>query len=106
MSDVDNGAMLTWSVSGGVSVVPSDFEIGIDQLRVTKGGSIVFEDNFSNGTPPPSLFNDAGTPFATSYGVQGSIVEVGGRASSTTRRASPADLFGIPDPGVFNGFNL
>ena len=53
--DVDDGTTLTWSVSGGVSIVPSDFEIGIDQLKITKGASVVFEDNFSDGAPPPSL---------------------------------------------------
>ena len=105
-SDVDNGASLTWSVSGGVSVVPSDFEIGVDQLKITKGGSVVFEDNFNDGTPPPSLSNDAGTPFATSYGVQGSIVEAGGRAILDYATGVPSDFFGTPDPGVFNGFNL
>ena len=104
--DVDHGASLTWSVSGGVSVVPSAFQIGVDQLKITKGGSVVFEDNFDNGTPPPSVSNDAGTPFASSYSVQGTVVEAGGRAVLDYATGVPTDFFGIPDPGVFNGFSL
>jgi VCBS repeat-containing protein len=107
-SDIDNGATLTWSVDGGVSIVPSDFEIGIDQLKVTKGSTVVFEDNFSDGAPPPSLANDAGAPFATSYGVNNgvSVVEVGGRAILDYAQGVPTDLIGTPEPGVFSGFNL
>jgi len=105
-SDVDDGATATWSVSGGVSVVPSDFEIGIDQLKITKGGSVVFEDNFSNGVPPPALSNDAGTPFATSYGVNGVVAEAGGRAVLDYALGIPSNLFGLPDPSVFSGFSL
>jgi len=105
-NDVDDGATATWSVSGGVSVVPSDYAIGLDQLKITKGGVVVFEDNFGDGAPPPSVFNDAGTPFASTYSVQGSVVEAGGRAIFDYDLGLPTDFFGTADPGVFTGAGL
>ena len=105
-NDIDNGAIVSWSVTGGVDVIPSSFSIGVDQLRITKTGNVVFEDNFSDGIPPPSVTNDAGLPFANSYAVGGTILEVGGRAVLDYANGGASDAFGTPDPGVFSGATL
>ena len=72
-ADPDRGDSVTWSVVGGTSVAPENYDYGLEDLKVVKGSSTIFHDTFA-GTAPPAGPNfvtgttPAGGPYAASYG--------------------------------------
>lgn len=52
-SDADLGDTATWTIQGGARELPPNYQFTIDEFKVVKGGSTIFDDSF-NGTAPPS----------------------------------------------------
>ena len=88
-ADVDNGAVLAWTLEGGANVVGNvDYSFAIDKLTIVKNGVEIFTDDFGDGAEPPSggLFAN-GDP--ASYGTSGVFTESGGRAIMDGSLAGP-----------------
>jgi len=111
VTDVDNGAVLAWSVDGGAPGASQDiaygtptYTVALDQLTVAKNGDgSWFNDDFSDGNPPPSGdFYPNGSP--ADYNTSGVFSESGGRMIMDGTGAGPTQsaLFtSIPFLGHF-----
>jgi hypothetical protein len=95
-TDVDNGAVLAWTLQGAAPggaeevITNVDYTFAIDQLNVVKNGATLFTDDFDDGTPPPSadLFSNGNEAV---YGTSGLFTEVGGRAIMDGSVAGPTE---------------
>ncbi|MGH1351092.1 MAG: VCBS domain-containing protein [Methyloligellaceae bacterium] len=95
-TDVDNGAILAWTLQGGAQGSAStqvignvDYNFQIDQLTLVKNGTTIFEDNFDDGIAPPSggLFSNGNI---AEYGTGGVFTESNGRAVMDGSLAGPS----------------
>jgi outer membrane lipoprotein-sorting protein len=67
------GDPLTWSVVNG-SPAGADYFVMLDDLSITKNGSVIFHDGFDGGGSPPSAPYFA-NGFAGSYFIDGTFIE-------------------------------
>ena len=77
-----NGTTPLWSITGGTtSAQTQDFRFQVDELKVTKGGFVFFDDTFGDGIAPPSgPANPPATGLnSTAYTVNGGVTEAAGR---------------------------
>ena len=76
-TDPDTGAQQFWTVEGGTPAGNADFLFKADSLTVTRNGTTIFQDSFSDGIAPP-VGPDGVTE---SYGGVGSVqlTESGGK---------------------------
>lgn len=95
--DVDHGAQQLWSVEGGTPSGSADYHFRMDSFTVTKNGNPFFQDNFSDGTPPPDGPN--GDPTYVGIG-SASFTESGGRLHFDSADAVPFVGVGAADPFV------
>ena len=99
--DPDNGATKTWTVVGGTPSGTADYHFRMDTLKITKGLTEVLLDDFSDGVPPPNSppFNN-GQPnqTSTSYGVNGTFTELGGKLFLDSNNAVSFVGVGTNDP--------
>ncbi len=88
-ADVDNGAVLAWTLEGGADVVGNvDYSFAIDKLTIVKNGVAIFTDDFGDGVAPPTggLFTNGSV---AEYGTSGVFTESGGRAIMDGSLAGP-----------------
>jgi VCBS repeat-containing protein len=88
-ADVDNGAVLAWTLEGGADVVGNvDYSFAIDKLTIVKNGAAIFTDDFGDGVAPPTggLFTNGSV---AEYGTSGVFTESGGRAIMDGSLAGP-----------------
>lgn len=109
-TDVDHGATLAWTISGGAGGDANyafdgvDYTFTVDQLDITKNGAPFYSDAFGDDNPPPTgggLFPNGS---AGSYFTTGVFGEAGGRLIMDDAGAGPtfAHLFtSIPYFGHF-----
>jgi VCBS repeat-containing protein len=77
-TDPDGGSP-SWSIVGGTtSASTQDFRFQADDLKITKGGVLFFQDTFGDNNPPSSAPNFANGTGA-SYTVNGNVTEAAGR---------------------------
>jgi hypothetical protein len=95
-TDLDATARLTWSILGGAPR-PAEYEVGLDNFRILRNGTLFFEDGFGDGVPPPQA-PDFPVGGAAAYGVNGMIAEAGGRAILSSAEAVPLQGVGTADP--------
>jgi len=102
-TDVDHGAVLTWSLDNtGVAATP-DFRFLIDNLRIVRNGVQYFNDDFGDNAAPPSAGGVLNEAIATgaSYFTQATFAEGGGRAIFDGSRSVPVLAPGTTD--IFYG---
>jgi VCBS repeat-containing protein len=105
-SDVDHGAVLSWSVTPG-TLVPvgsgfqfvgysSNYQFSLDQLAIERNGVAIFSDTFDDGNAPPSAPNFAnGTP--VNYLTNGAVFgESAGHLILDGANAGPSRGVGVP----------
>jgi Ca2+-binding RTX toxin-like protein len=74
----------------------ASYNFKIDQFRIIKNGTIILDDPFSNGTPPPGAPEFSASGPAPDYGTLGTFTESSGRAvmdgalSINSQPANPA----------------
>ncbi len=95
--DVDQGAQKFWSVAGNAPSGNADYHFLMDSFTVTRNGQPFFQDNFSDGVPPPSGPN-GGTTY-TGIGTA-SFTESGGRLHFDSSGAVSFIGAGAPDPFI------
>ena len=97
-SDPDHGAQLTWNTVGGTVSRAADYTVAIDQFRIVRANTLLFEDNFDNNVAPPQAPNFIGSTAANSYGgMSGTFTETGGRAIMDSDLSGAALGIGTPD---------
>jgi choice-of-anchor C domain-containing protein len=96
--DVDHGAQQFWAVQGGTPSGNADFHFDMDSLTIVRNGSVLFQDNFSDGIAPPKGPDGV----TTSYTGIGSAVmtESDGRLHLDSGGAVSFIGVGNPDPVV------
>src|SRR3972149_6096899 len=100
---MDHGAFLRWSVEGGTVTLSADYLFRMDELNIVKFGSLVINDPFSDGNPPPSAPNFAnGTPASYFLKAPGVFSETDGKLIMDGSAAQPILGIGTPDPFVGN----
>ena len=99
--DPDTGAQEFWTVVGGTGAEAASYTFLMDNLKIIKNGSIIFQDPFSDGLPPPASPNFSnGT--AHTYAVSGAFQEAGDKLIIDAADASAAVSVGTPDPFIGN----
>lgn len=96
VEDPDHGAQQIWTVVGGTPSGSADYLFTLDRLTVTRNGSPYFDDQFSDGLPPPSGVG----PFSYVGATLGGLAETGGRLVFDGADAMPFVGVGTPDPIV------
>lgn len=99
--DPDHSATRTWTVVGGTPVGTADYHFRADSFTIVKGTTIVLQDDFSDGLPPPNSpdFN-VGQPnqSPTSYAGIGTFTEAGGKLLFDSNNAVSFVGVGTNDP--------
>jgi VCBS repeat-containing protein len=99
--DPDTGAQDFWTVVGGTGAAAAAYTFVMDDLHIIKNGGIIFQDPFSDGSPPPSSPNFAnGQPHT--YAMSGAFQEAGGKLIIDAADASAAVSVGTTDPFIGN----
>ncbi|MGH1351091.1 MAG: VCBS domain-containing protein, partial [Methyloligellaceae bacterium] len=94
-TDVDNSAILGWTLSGGASgaiahnvIGNVDYTFQVDQFNVTRNGASLYSDDFADGIAPPAGgFFPNGT--VAEYNVSGEFTESNGYAVMDGSQAGP-----------------
>ncbi|HEX8779707.1 MAG TPA: VCBS domain-containing protein, partial [Nocardioides sp.] len=77
---LDPASGITWTVEDPAVRATPDYRFLADNFRIVRNGTEFFNDDFGSGGPPPQAPNFTGTTTPASYGVQGTLIESGGRA--------------------------
>ena len=96
-TDQDAGTQFFWSLVGGSVSSGTDYDFAMDSLTVVRNGTVIFEDTFSDGSPPPSVPAGSASP---AYSMVGSLTEAGDKLILTENGAVPLFAPGTPDPFV------
>ncbi|MBI3056195.1 MAG: hypothetical protein HYY77_19455, partial [Betaproteobacteria bacterium] len=96
--DVDHGANAFWSVVGGIPSGNADYHFRMDQITITKNGSVIFQDGFADGNPPPS----PAPGYSTTYGRSGGFGEANGKLLLDSNNAVSFSGAGTTDPYIGN----
>lgn len=99
--DPDHSATRTWTVVGGTPVGTADYHFSADSFTIVKGATVVLQDDFSDGLPPPNSpdFN-VGQPNQqpTAYAGIGTFTEAGGKLLFDSNNAVSFVGVGTNDP--------
>jgi VCBS repeat-containing protein len=97
--DPDHGAVIHWSATGGSGTTSANYHYTIDDFAISKSGSTIFDDQFTDGAPPPSAPNFS-TGQTTTYITRGFFTEADGRAVMDGSLAQTTFPQGLPGPVV------
>ena len=99
--DPDHSATQTWTVVGGTPTGTADYHFRADSFTVVKGATVVLQDDFSDGLPPPNsppLNPNNPSPTPTTYAGIGTFSESGGKLLFDSNNAVSFVGVGTNDP--------
>ena len=101
-SDVDHGAVLSWSVVNPAVLATPDYRFLMDSFRIVRNGFQYYNDDFGDNVPPPSApgFLNEEFPTSTSYFLPAgtSLQEAGNRLILDGSRSATTPPVGSPEP--------